>query len=103
MTTYSFTYINQHGNGNVTDIKNFESNQEAMKHGCELLERTIQDIVPKPHSSGFKDPCIVIDKWEGGYSDEKDPVDTACIIAEFDDGTETGYHCEIRIQEFENK
>ena len=109
MTTYSFTYINQHGNGNVTDVKDFESDQEAIKHGRELLDLSIQDMVPQPHSSGFQDPCMVIDKWKSGYSEGKDPVATACIIAEYDDGTynedctETGYHCEIRIQEFENK
>jgi len=110
--TYSFSYINHAGNGDVVEVKDFSTDQEAIEHGRELLELHTIDVNPQPHASGFQDPHIAIDKWENGYPgvehiDEEDPIDTAYVIAAYDDGTynddctELNYHCEIKVQEFE--
>ena len=110
--TYSFSYINEYGWGDVVEVKDFATDQEAMKHGRELLELSIRDVQPQPHASGFQDPCITIDKWENGYPgiediNDDELIDTAYVVAEYDDGTynadctEINYHREIKEQGFE--
>jgi len=112
MNHYSFSYINQHGCGDVFDVKDMSSDQEAIDYARQTLESSIWNINPQPHASGFQDPYIAIDKWGNGYPgvehiDEEDPIGTAYVIAAYDDGTynddctELNYHCEIKVQEFE--
>lgn len=97
--TYSFVYINNHGNGTVVEVKDFATDQEAIEHGRELLELSLCDIPYRSH------PEIVIDKWADGYpaedtfgtEDEVEPVASAAIVAEFCDDDKT---INYEVQEF---
>lgn len=112
MNTYSFSYTNQFGNGEVVDVKDLTSDQEAIAYARQTLESLICNIVPQPHASGFQDPYIAIDKWKNGYPgvehiDEEDPIATAYVVAAYDDGVwndkirEVEYKCTIKVQKFE--
>ncbi len=115
MNTYSFSYINQFGNGEVVEVKDLTSDQEAMLHGRELLELYVRDISDRElRRQDWQDPCIGIDKWADGYpaadtfgtEDTVEPMDTAYVVYKRDNGTynddctEFNYHCEIKEQGF---
>lgn len=98
MKTYSFSYINEYGCGDVVDVKDFSTDQEAMKHGRELLESRVNNYAGQDHwRADSQDPQIVIDKWPDGYpaeetfgtEDEVEPIASACIVAEFSDDHKT--------------
>ena len=98
MNTYSFTYINQFGNGEVVEVKDLTSDQEAMLHGRELLEDCVSDYAEQDHwRADNQSPEIVIDKWADGYpaeetfgtEDEVEPIASASIVAEFSDDHKT--------------
>ena len=98
MKTYSFSYINQFGNGEVVEVKDLTSDQEAMLRGRELLEGCVSDYVGQDHwQADSQDPQIVIDKWADGYpaketfgtENEVEPIASACIVAEFSDDHKT--------------
>lgn len=107
--TYSFTYINEHGHGGTTEVKDLATDQEAMDYASQILESMLLHVKPRSHANGFNDPCVDIDKWENGYpdpgtfgtEDEVEPSDTAAVGAAYDDGTynddctEFSYHYEI--------
>lgn len=112
MNHYSFSYINHRGGGDVFDVKDMSSDQEAIAYARRTLESSICNIEPQPHASGFQDPYIAIDKWKNGYPgvehiDEEDPIATAYVVAAYDDGVwndkirEVEYKCTIKVQEFE--
>lgn len=98
---YSFVYINQWGNGDVVDVKELASDQEAMKHGRGIIESYIDNVVndwPSWHGD-WQDPGVVIDKYATSPADpNEDPIATACIMAEFNDShddvtyKETGFN-----------
>lgn len=98
MNTYSFSYTNQFGNGEVVEVKDLASDQEAMLHGRELLEGCVSDYAKQDHwRADDQDPVIVIEKWADGYPAEEtfgtegevEPIASACIVAEFSDDHKT--------------
>lgn len=98
MRTYSFSYINQFGNGEVVEVKDFANDQEAMEHGCELLKGCVGDYAAADHwRADNQNPEMFIDKWANGYpaeetfgtGDEVEPIATAVIEAEFSDDHKT--------------
>lgn len=90
MKTYSFTYINQWGNGEVVDIEEFATDTEAQDFGKELLNGCTQDISLDAIRGDWQNPEMIIDKWENGYpsvdtfgtEDEVDPIATFNFVAE---------------------
>lgn len=112
---YTFSYINEYGCGDITEAKDFSTDQEAMDYASQLLELSLRDVKPRSHASGFNDPCVVIDKWENGYpdpdtfgtEDEVEPSASAAVVAEYDegayndDGTEFSYHYKVEEYCFE--
>ena len=106
--TYSYSYINVHGNGDVVDVKVFPTDQEAIEHGKEILEVAIMDVIPQPKTTNFQDPQVIIENYGNSYpfDDDTEPLATANIIAEFTDGKwsdeirEVKYDCNIRVVDF---
>lgn len=104
MNTYSFSYINQFGNGEVIEVKDLTNDQEAILHGRELLELYVRDISDRElRRQDWQDPCIGIDKWADGYpaeetfgtEDEVEPIASASIVAEFSDDHNTVEYKEL--------
>ena len=94
MKTYSFTYYNIYGFGDVVEIKDFETDSEAMANGRDLIEFYANEVASRETwRSDFQSPSVTIDKWENGYpnkdtfgtDDEVEPIATADIVAEFSD------------------
>lgn len=69
MNTYSFTHINQWGNGEVIETKSFATDEEAKAHGEELLNIVRNE--PLSSRADAELPYIIIDKWENGYPSEE--------------------------------
>lgn len=90
MKTYSFTYINQYGNGEVVETKEFATDNEAQEYGKSLLNLCTQDIPQDRLRGDWQNPEMVIDKWENGYpsedtfgtEDEEEPIATFGFTAE---------------------
>lgn len=68
MEKYSFTYVNDCGNGYIVDEKEFSSDEEARAHGMQLLEIAMRD---DQRENAPMTPYVIVDKLA---DDDDDPI-----------------------------